>query len=66
MLDEDENNLKIVNCASEVGAVPHGVQEILENYKQIFYEATELPPIRGVFDHWILLKFGANHVSIRP
>lgn len=66
MLDEDEDNLKIVNCASEVGAVSYGVQEILRNYKQIFYEATKLPPTRGVFDHWILLKFGANHVSIRP
>lgn len=63
---EDEDNLKIFSCASEVSAVPHGVQEILKKYEQIFDEPTGLPPTRGVFDHRIPLESGANPVSIRP
>lgn len=46
--------------------IPNCVQDLLEKYNKKFHEPSDLPPVRGVFDHRIPLEFGANPVNIRP
>ncbi|XP_056698524.1 uncharacterized protein [Spinacia oleracea] len=46
--------------------VPAELKELQLNYQMVFEEPTELPPLRGVFDHAIPLLPDANPVNIRP
>lgn len=41
------------------------IQEILDEFEQIFREPTELPPVRG-FEHSIRLSEGTWEISVRP
>lgn len=42
------------------------VQQIVNEYKDIFEEPKGLPPSSGAFDHKIPLEEGIGPVSIRP
>ena len=45
---------------------PEELKGILEEYKDIFNEPTELPPSKGAFDHRIPLKTGTTPINLRP
>lgn len=45
---------------------PLEIQMLMEGYKELFAEPTQLPPSRGVFDHHIPLLEGSPPVNSRP
>ncbi|XP_074283542.1 uncharacterized protein LOC141608089 [Silene latifolia] len=45
---------------------PKAIGQLLDIYKDVFAESTELPPSRGVFDHRIPLENDVAPVNIRP
>jgi hypothetical protein len=57
----------VVECVPSVGEqlIPDAVQEVIEEYADIFQDPKQLPPSR-VYDHAISLQPGAAPVNCRP
>ncbi|XP_074296892.1 uncharacterized protein LOC141627552 [Silene latifolia] len=64
---EDQNlqGLSPLNCVPG-SAIHVPISDLLKDYSALFEEPKSLPPSRGILDHRIPLKNGANPVSIRP
>ncbi|XP_057442060.1 uncharacterized protein LOC130733807 [Lotus japonicus] len=70
--------LQLFPCSQEKVCCALGLEEpedpatkehkttVLEEFKDVFEEPTQLPPFRGIHDHQIVLKEGSNPVSLRP
>lgn len=50
---------------AEPNPIPPRLQEVVEEYAEVFADPKELPPSRGK-EHAIELKPGSSHVSVRP
>ena len=46
--------------------IPATIEDLLQEYDDIFQEPKNLPPIRPSFDHIIPLKEGSNPINQRP
>lgn len=45
--------------------IPAPIEDLLNEYKQVFEEPTNLPPVRGK-EYAIMLKSATCHLSVRP
>ena len=45
--------------------IPVEIQQVIDQYQEVFKEPTELPP-RRAYDHQITLMPGAQPVNVRP
>lgn len=54
-----------INTCDEVGKDKADIQEILQDFNDLFKAPTELPPSRD-HDHRIILKEGTSPINIRP
>lgn len=70
-LDKFDNYVDMPSCnmlsvAVAEHSIPAMIEELIEDYNDIFQEPTQLPPIRPGFDHQIPLKEGSAPCNLRP